>query len=50
MLGKMGKYLTKKSHKEETDRFETWENTSSENSLIIEHFKHNTCTGFKTDR
>ncbi len=24
--------------------------TSSEKSLIIEHFKHNSCTGFKTDR
>ena len=46
----MGNYQQKKSYKVEIKGLGSWENTSSDNSLIIEHFKHNSCTGFKTDR
>ena len=46
----MDKYLKIKRTDEVGGGLATGVETSSENSLIIEHFKHNSCTGFKTDR
>lgn len=46
----MDKYLKIKKVDDVVGGLITGVDTSSENSLIIEHFKHNSCTGFKTDR